>query len=106
MRNDSPHLLHSGCSGWNISEREFQFYVRILFGIDFNIRIDKVIQSIALLRGIQFQVPPQRELDSISVMRTKKIILLLGMLPGFRDIDRNPTVFRIEKFGPAVVAGD
>src|SRR5208282_3980276 len=39
-------------------------------------------------------------------MRAKEIVPLLGMLPSFGDIDRNPAFAVDIEIGPAMIAGD
>src|SRR5579864_21987 len=80
--------------------------VRVLFSPYLNIGIDEVVQRLALLRGVKFQVTPGRELYAVGIMRSEVIVLFRLMVPSLRDIHRDPSVLRIEEFRPTMVTSN
>src|SRR5260370_4618335 len=51
-----------------VGKRESKRYVRVLLAPDFDRGLDEIVQRIALLRRIQFQVPPNRQLHAVRIM--------------------------------------
>ena len=78
----------------------------ILLAVHFHVRIDKVIQRLALLRRIQPQIAAHAELHAVHVVRAEEVVAFLRMLPRLGDVHRNPSFAVDVKIGPAVVAGD
>src|SRR6266404_5841070 len=67
-------------------------------------RIDEVVKRIAPLRRVEADVSPNSKLQAIVIMRPKEIILLLGMLPSFGGIHRDPAVGLDIELRPAVIS--
>src|SRR5690349_10204908 len=89
-----------------IFETEVRRNVCIFFMIQFDIRVDEVVQGISVLFGRKNQIAADGELHAIVVPMSEEEFALFGMLPCFGDVDRNPSVvFRIE-ICPAMVAGN
>src|SRR5882762_9072044 len=87
----------------SILKGEFRFQ-RERLAVHFRVRINKIVQRIALLRRVQTNVSPDGKLHAIVVMGAEEIILLLRMLPSLGRIHRNPSIRRDIKFRPAVIS--
>jgi hypothetical protein len=82
-------LIQSGrdpCLFAYILKRKRNRNIWILFSVDLDIGIDKVIQRRTVLRRLQFQVASLRELHAIHIVRAEEIIVLLLMLPRLRNV--------------------
>src|SRR5713226_2283839 len=74
--------------------------------IQLRVRIDKIVERVALLRRIQANVSSNGELHAIVVMCSEEIVFLIRMLPSLRGVHGDPAVgFQIE-LRPTVVARD
>src|SRR6267143_2411791 len=84
----------SGAIGWrvwrtasianarSVLERELGLHCERL-SVQLCVRIDEVVERIALLRWVEADVSSDSKLQAIVVMRPEKIILLIRMLPSF-----------------------
>src|SRR6267154_2258823 len=99
----SSAKIRLSCGYSSILKGEFRFQ-RERLAVHFRVRIDKVVQRIALLRRVQTNVSADGKLHAIVVMGAEKIILLLRMLPGLGRIHRNPSIRRDIKLRPAVIS--
>src|SRR5580704_5077446 len=87
----------------SVLERELGLQCERL-SVQLCIRIDEVIERTALLRWVEADVSSDSKLQSIVVMRPEEIIPLVGMLPSFGGIHRDPAVgFDIE-LRPTVIS--
>ena len=68
--------------GRSVLERELGLNCERL-SVQLCVRIDEVVERIALLRWVEADVSSDRKLQAIVVMRPEKIILLIRMLPSF-----------------------
>src|ERR1700736_6843955 len=66
-----------------IRERESQRNVRIFPPVHFHVRIDKVVQWFTVLRRTEAQVTAHAELYPVHIVRSKKVLALLGILPSY-----------------------
>src|SRR5579871_1694392 len=82
MSKGGPHVL----------KRKRQRNVWILLPLNLNVRVHEIVQRFAFLRGRKPQVASHAELHTIYIMGSEKVITLLGMLPGFRNVDGNPSL--------------
>ena len=99
-------IIAAYCSGHTSAKENASETFAILLPIDFDVRIDKVVQWLAVLRRIQAQIAPHAELHAIYVVRSEEVVALLRMLPRLGDVDRNPSLAVDVEIGPAVIAGD
>lgn len=74
----------------------------VLLAIDLSIRINEIIQRIALLLRTQDHIPALGELHAILVVRAEKVFAPVGILGGFRGIHRDPADSLGVEFGPAM----
>ena len=81
-------------------------HVRKLLPIDFNIRINEIIQRLARLWRVQAQVAAHAELHPVHVMRAEKVVAPFRVLPGFGNVHGNPAFAVDIEIGPAMVPGD
>src|SRR5229473_1125282 len=68
------------------------------------IGIDEVVERIALLRRVEADVSSDGKLQAIVVMRPEEIILLVGVLPSFRRVNRDPAIGLDIELRPAVIS--
>src|SRR6185437_10658035 len=73
--------------------------------VELRVRIDEVVERFAALRWAKAYVAAQAEHDAVLVRRAEEIVLLFGMLPSLRGVQRNPSNSLHVEFGPAVIAG-
>src|ERR1051326_8721505 len=93
-------LLH------NVPIRHSQLRPPKRLPINLRIRIDEVVQRIAMLPRCEHHITTLGELDAILIVMTEEILALIGILGRLRCIDWNPAhALRIE-LGPAMVACD
>ena len=80
--------------------------IGVFLSVQLNVRINKIIQTLAVLPGLKLDVASDRELHPVYIMRAKEVVALFLMLPGFRDIDWYPSPIVGIELGPAVVTGN
>src|SRR5215471_12355323 len=80
--------------------------IRIRFSIYLDVWIHKIVQSFIVLFGAEFQVAANCELNPIHIVGAKEILLLLLVLPCFRDIHREPAALMAVELRPAVISGN
>ena len=66
----------------SVLERELGFH-RERLSVQLRVRIDEVVERIALLRWVEPDVSSDSKLQAIVVVRPEEIIPLVGMLPSF-----------------------
>src|SRR5207253_10684340 len=89
-----------------VHKRKLHADVLVLLAADFHIWINEVIQRLALLRWTQSQIAADRELNPIIIMRPEKVVFLFRMLPSLGNINRDPSILRIEELSPAVISSN
>src|SRR5256884_7510211 len=87
----------------SILKRELGFN-RERLSIQFRIRIDEVVERIALLRWVEADISSNSKLQAIVVMRPEEIVFLVWMFPSFRRVNRDPAVGHDIEFRPAVIS--
>ena len=95
-----------GGRGRKITERKAGLQAGKRFAIQFGVRVDEVIQGIALLKGRKTNVAAEGKQEQIVVVGTEEILSLSRILGGFRGVDGNPTGASRIEFCPAMVAGN
>src|SRR5215468_9568989 len=70
---------------------------------NFHVGIDEIVQRVPLLLRIELQVAADGELNPVRVVRAEEIVLPLRVLPGFRDVYRNPAGLGSKKLRPTVI---
>src|SRR5216683_7112697 len=87
----------------SVLERELGLQCERL-SVQLCIRIDEVVERIAPLRWVEADVSSDRKLQAIVIMRPEEIILLIGVLPSFGSIHRDPAVGLDIELCPAVIS--
>src|SRR5438445_5454116 len=87
----------------SVLERELGFH-RERLSVQLRVRIDEVVEWIALLRWVQPDVSSDSKLQAIVVMRAEEVVFLLWVLPSFRRVNRYPTVGLDIELRPAVIS--
>jgi hypothetical protein len=89
-----------------IAEGEMGLQARNWFAIELGVRVDEIVQGIALLLGREANITARGEEHAIVVMSPEQIVALGGVLGGFGGVDGNPTGTLKIKLRPTVIAGD
>lgn len=74
-----------------VLERELGLH-RERLSVQLRIGIDEVLERIAPLRWVEADVSSDSKLQAIVVMGPEEIVFLLGVLPSFRRVNRDPAV--------------
>src|SRR5260370_4529599 len=96
----------SGLGHGNVAERKVRLQIFHRLAIRLRVRIDKIVQGIALLIGREANVAAVGEENAIGVVRTEEEVALGGILPGLRSVHGDPSDAVEIKFRPAMVAWD
>src|SRR5260370_24282588 len=96
----------SGLGHGNVAERKVRLQISHRPAIRLRVRIDKVIQGIALLVGREANVAAIGEENAVGVVRTEEEVALGRILPGLGSVHWDPANPGEIKFRPAMVARD
>jgi hypothetical protein len=74
--------------------------------VDFRVGVDEIVERVAFLIRGEADVAAVGKENAVNVVGAEEIIVLCGLVPGFRDVYGNPSRAVEIKPGLAVVASD